>query len=88
MGGHLHVPGPFTLKRTEQEVGWTPDPVWALGRRQISYFLSAMEARFLGRPARGLVAVPTRFPLHSFNDAASNSQYMVSKGTVITAVTL
>lgn len=52
------------------------------------YFLSAMKARFLGRPARGLVAVPTKLSGSRYIHLTTLlvTHYMVSKGTVITAV--
>ena len=75
-------------KRTEQKVGWIPYPVWALGRRQIS---PAGNVSTIARPSRPSSSRCTdsaiRLPLYSFNDAASNSHYIASNGTVINELT-
>jgi len=65
--------GPPVL--TAKETRWDPEPISTFRRREIIYFLPEMEPRFLGRPARGLVIIPTT----SFSGGQVLKQYAINR---------
>jgi hypothetical protein len=57
--GQLYAPDSLPSVPTVQKVGWAPEPVWTLWRKEKSLAQQRIEPQFLCRPARTLVAIPT-----------------------------
>jgi hypothetical protein len=53
------LPWGRALNTFGQETGWTPEPIWALWRRENCLILPGFEAQFNGRPLRCLAKVLT-----------------------------